>query len=135
MLVKQRRQSVFCFIPASTTRLVRFTTAQPPWTGWLKSKSAELPSPPLQQRRSGKGWISNMTNTASTSLIPRATLTSRLKLSVRCVFLMVQLLFSVQPQVLSRSQKPSGVRQINMVFRGFVSSIRWTAMVPTLFVW
>jgi elongation factor G len=26
-------------------------------------------------------------------------------------------------------------QQINMVFRGFVSSIRWIAMVPTLFVW
>ena len=135
MLVKQRRQSVFCFIPASTTRLVRFTTAQPQWTGWLKSKSAELPSPPLQQRRSGKGWISNMTNTASILLIPLATWTSRLKLSARCVYSTVLLLSFVLRQGSSHSQKPSGVRQINMVFRGFVSSTRWTAMVPTLFVW
>ena len=59
----------------------------------IKDMSAVLPL--LLRRRLvfGQVWQSSSLNTVSTSLTPQATLTSRLKLSVLCVFLMVLVWF------------------------------------------
>ena len=53
------------YYTGSTTRSVKFTTAQPPWTGWSRSRSAASRSLRLPPPVSGKA-------TRSTSLTPRS---------------------------------------------------------------
>src|SRR5450830_733410 len=73
-------------------------TAQPPWTGWSRSKSvvsrSRLPLPPVF----GKAWTSPCLSTASTSLIPLDTSISRLKSSVLCECMIYCAVGGVQPQ-------------------------------------
>ena len=66
------------YYTGKSTRSAKCTMVQRRWTGWSRSKSAELRLPPLQRRLSGA-------ITASTSSIRRVTWTSPLKLSARSV--------------------------------------------------
>ena len=98
--------------------------APPPWIGWSKSKSVASRSPRLQRPASG-------TTTASTSLIRQATLTSRLKLNVRCAFSMARSLASTALPALSHSPKPYGVRPISTAFHACASSTSSTVPART----
>ena len=72
-----------------------------------------------------------ITSAATTALIHRVTLILRLRLSVHFVCSMAQLLFSIVLLVLSRSQRPFGVKLIAMMFLAFVLLTRWTGPVQT----
>ena len=54
------------------------------------------------------------------------TLTSRLKLSVRCEYLTAPLRYSARRAALSPSRKRYGIRQISTGFREWLTSTRWT---------
>lgn len=51
---------------------VKFMTAQLPWTGWSRSRSVVLLSPPQRLLHSGLVWLSSMNRIASTSSTPGA---------------------------------------------------------------
>ena len=59
----------------------------------------------------GRAWLSSLMNIASTLSTPQDTLTSRLKLSVLCVYLMGLVWCTVPLVVYNHSQRPYGVRQ------------------------
>ena len=92
---------------------------------WMEQE--QEPLLPRQLPVSGK-------DTASTSLIRRATLTSRLKLNVPCACSTVRLPYSTPLPVLNRNPKPFGVRLTNTAFPVFVSATRWIVSAQTSIV-
>ena len=73
-------------------------------------------------------------DTALTSLILRDTLTSLLKLNVRCAYWMVPLPYLTRLPALSRNLKQFGDKLINTMFREFASATKWTVSAPTSIV-
>ena len=108
-------------------RIVKFTMAPPPWTGWNKNKNAVLPLPQQPQPATGKV-------TVLTSLIPPDTLTLLLKLNVRCACWMVLLPYLTRLPALNRNLKQFGDKLINTMFREFASATKWTVSAPTSIV-
>ena len=144
MLVKPRLPNVSFTTPASLTRSAKCMMALRRWTGWSRSRSAASRSRLLRRLRSGppkmRPWIRCRTrkrcaqtcrSTASTSSTHQATLTSRLKLNVRCACSTVQWLCLTVLPALSRNPKPYGVRLTNTAFRGCVSSTSSTVPAQT----
>ena len=113
-----------CSSPDACIRWAKCTTAPQRWTGWCKSRSAASRSPRRLPRRRGATLVS----ISSTRLV---TSTSPSRSSARCACSMVWSRSSTRSPQFSRSPRPSGVRQINIRFRGSSSSTRWTASAPT----
>ena len=78
MRARRRQPSVSCSTPVSITDSARPTTVRPPWTGWSRSRSAVLPSPPLLPPATGRAF-------GSILLILRVTWTLRSRSSARFV--------------------------------------------------
>src|SRR5690554_999882 len=75
MLVKQRPPSAFSSIQVYLTKLVKYTMARLPPTGWSKSKSAASPLPQRRLPLFGVVCVNSLMNTASILSTPQVTLT------------------------------------------------------------
>jgi len=119
MQVKQLQQNVFFSIQVLNTGLVRYMMVLQLWTGWNKNKNVVLQLLQLQQ------LVNGLVSKLILSIL-RDTLTLLLKLSVLCVYLMVQYLYSVQSVVFSLSLKQYAV---NVTVTRFPQLFSLTSMI------
>jgi Elongation factor Tu GTP binding domain len=115
----------------TTTERILYYTGKSYKIGEVHEGTATMDWMEQEQERLLRPHVSG-TITGSTSLIRPATLTSRLKLSVRCGFLMARLRALTVLRALSLNLKPYGVRLKSIKCRGCASSTSLTAPVRTL---
>lgn len=106
MPARPQPPSASCTTPVSTTRLVRCTTAQPPWTGWNRNRSAASPSPLRPRPRSGK-------TTSSISSTRQGMWISPSRWSAICACSTARSRFSTAKRVSNRSPNRCGGRPTN----------------------
>ena len=80
-LIQEAEETEFFF---ADIRSVRPMTVPPPWTGWLRSRSAASPSPPPPPPATGRAPRTSSPRPASTSSTPRAMWTSPSRWSAPC---------------------------------------------------
>ena len=110
ILAKQPQLSVSYFIQGEATKLAILMKEVHRWIGWSKKKNEELPLFLQQPQPFGK-------ECASISLILRAMLILRLKLSALFVFLMEESLSLMLKKAYNLNQKQCGDKQTNIKYR------------------
>ena len=128
MPARRRRPSAFCSIRARTAKSARRMKAPPPWTGWLRSRSAASPLPPLRRPATGRTIASTSSTLPATSISPSRS-------SVPCAFWTALSPCSARRAALSRSPRLFGVRPSTIMFRAWCTSTRWTSWARTSTAW